>query len=717
MDGDELKLSFGRRLKFLREVKRLTQARLAEMVGVTEQYMSMIERGLSSPSFDVIAKLCDGLLVDPAGLFMPQAEAAARDEVRERRPLDWSRSLIRMGGFQQDLPTERLEWTVSLKEMFGVRLGEEHTTWDLFLERVASGDRAAVAEIRDRLQEGVEVGVFRFDFLRRDDSLGQALAYAEVESDEYGAPNRIHCLILDVTERVRMEELHQQVRESLEVQLRERTGKLARTARRMEEEALGRKKTEAALDRKRREFDAVMEIVPDTVYLADDKGRLLAVNPAAARSWGGLPEDFVGKNRFHMLRPGVAEARKSRFDRVRATGAAVRYRDERDGRTYESVINPISGSDHKPSAFVVHARDVTEDDQTVARLRQSEATLAAVLSSAPVGIGLVSRERVLSMVNYRLCEILGYLPVDLEGKNTRMLYVSEEEYDHVGRLLYPKLGGVGTACLETRMVRKDGQVLEIMISAAALDAGDLSKGLIFTLLDISGHKRLQTLREDMERVIRHDLRQPAQSVMGVCQLLSAGDNLTEKQVLLLGRLEAAAVRMLDLLNLSLDLHALESGAYRLDPADVDLAELCRGVLTEAAQRFNRSARDLRLLLNGNDCGASDRLRIKGDGRLLRSVLENLVHNALEAGNKGRVTVALENGGDVSVSVHNPQPVPEPMRAVFFDKYATSGKDGGRGLGTYAVRLVAELHGGSAHMDSSDRAGTTVTVRLPGRVAA
>ncbi len=717
MQGKELKLSFGRRLKLLRELKRLTQAHLAELVGVTEQYLSMIERGLSSPSFDVIAKLCDHLAVDPASLFIPLEESDSDRLDEERHPLDWSRSMTRMGGFVQHLPSEQMEWSLSFKEMLGVRASEERTTWNLFLDRVDPVDRPVVAQARDRLHEGMNVGAFLFSFPRRDGSVGRAVAQAEVESDEYGVPSRIHGVVLDVSERVRMEALYQQARVRTEEQLRERTGKLARTARRMEEEAEGRRRAEEALAARKRMFDALMEAIPETAYVTDAHGRLLDINAAGAVSWGGARQEFIGRDRFSMLEPEVAAFRKAQFEKARATGELVSYRDERDGLVFQSVINPLLDRDRGVEGFVVHARDVTEDDQTVARLRQSEATLAAVLSSAPVGIGLVSENRTLSMVNYRLCEMLGYLPVDVEGKDTRMFYPSDQEFERVGRILHAVFSGSGTVSVETRLVRRDGRLMDVLISAALLETGDRDKEMIFTLLDNTESKQLQTMREDMERVIRHDLRQPVQSVVGVCQLLKASDNLTDKQQMLVGRLEAAASRMLELLNLSLDLHALESGDYRLDPREVDLVDVCRGVLTDAAQRYDRPVEELRLLLNGHVCTRKDCLPVNGDGRLLRSVLENLVFNALEAGGKDGVTVSLENGGDLVLAVHNQECVPQDMRDVFFDKYTTSGKDNGRGLGTYAVRLIAELHGGNARMDCSEKAGTTVTVRLPARASA
>ncbi|WP_394698468.1 ATP-binding protein [uncultured Desulfobacter sp.] len=51
---------------------------------------------------------------------------------------------------------------------------------------------------------------------------------------------------------------------------------------------------------------------------------------------------------------------------------------------------------------------------------------------------------------------------------------------------------------------------------------------------------------------------------------------------------------------------------------------------------------------------------------------------------------------------------------FFDKYATFGKSGGTGLGTYSAKLFTQIHGGQIEMDSSDTSGTTITVRFPAR---
>ena len=76
-------------------------------------------------------------------------------------------------------------------------------------------------------------------------------------------------------------------------------------------------------------------------------------------------------------------------------------------------------------------------------------------------------------------------------------------------------------------------------------------------------------------------------------------------------------------------------------------------------------------------------------------------------------LAFSRQGDaVELSIHNLGVVPAGVRAAFFEKYATSGKVGGFGLGTYSARLMARVQEGELTMESSEEAGTTLRLRLP-----
>jgi len=52
-----LKENFGKRLRSIRRKKDLTQEQLAELVGLSVEFISNIERGINSPSFNTLEKL------------------------------------------------------------------------------------------------------------------------------------------------------------------------------------------------------------------------------------------------------------------------------------------------------------------------------------------------------------------------------------------------------------------------------------------------------------------------------------------------------------------------------------------------------------------------------------------------------------------------------------------------------------------------------------
>jgi len=70
--------------------------------------------------------------------------------------------------------------------------------------------------------------------------------------------------------------------------------------------------------------------------------------------------------------------------------------------------------------------------------------------------------------------------------------------------------------------------------------------------------------------------------------------------------------------------------------------------------------------------------------------------------------------DVLVRIRNVGVVPMEIRDRFFEKYVTSGKKYGTGLGTYTASMFARAQGGRVELDTAGEGATTVTVRLPRR---
>ena len=200
-------------------------------------------------------------------------------------------------------------------------------------------------------------------------------------------------------------------------------------------------------------------------------------------------------------------------------------------------------------------------------------------------------------------------------------------------------------------------------------------------------------------------------IIGLPHLLLRDDNLTADQREMLVALEGAGKHLLQLINQSLNLYKLESGTYAYHPESVDLlAIVAQSVRDQQAQISEQS--DVEVLVEGASMAEGKQVLVPGDETLLYCMVGNLLKNALEAGDDAPVVIAIQPGDPCVLEVRNRQPVPPEVRDHFFEKYATHGKKGGTGLGTYSALLAVRAHGGRISMLSSESTGTTVRVELP-----
>ena len=77
---DNAKTYFGQRVKYLRRLRNLTQAQLAEKTELSVNYISQIETGIASPTFRTIELLAQGLDVAMKELFDFEQLQAMRDK-------------------------------------------------------------------------------------------------------------------------------------------------------------------------------------------------------------------------------------------------------------------------------------------------------------------------------------------------------------------------------------------------------------------------------------------------------------------------------------------------------------------------------------------------------------------------------------------------------------------------------------------------------------
>lgn len=235
----------------------------------------------------------------------------------------------------------------------------------------------------------------------------------------------------------------------------------------------------------------------------------------------------------------------------------------------------------------------------------------------------------------------------------------------------------------------------------------------YTIVDVTDRKKAERLREDVERMTRHDLKSPLTAVLTLPQLLRRDGNLSERQNDMLSLMQHAGYRMLNMINQSLDLYRMERGVYELTPQSVDVLPILDNIAGELRGVIEASDLSLMVTVRGRTRAEGDAFAVRGEEMLLYTMLSNLIKNALEASPAGaKVTVALAEGRTLDVAVHNAGVVPAAIRGRFFSKFATAGKKDGTGLGAYGAKLIAEIHGAKIAMATSDQKGTTITVAFP-----
>jgi len=220
------------------------------------------------------------------------------------------------------------------------------------------------------------------------------------------------------------------------------------------------------------------------------------------------------------------------------------------------------------------------------------------------------------------------------------------------------------------------------------------------------------LQEDVDYMTRHDLKGPLAGVIGLIQTLSDDDSLNRLQTDQLRMAEETAMQVLNLINLSSELYKIEAGRFELHPHPVDVSDILR----RSVQLFRNTFSDKRLTIavDTDVAVGSEQPLASGDAMFCYSLFQNLLKNACEASPKGgRVEVRMFDETPLRVCIENTGAVPASIRAEFFGKFVTLGKEGGTGIGTYSAKLLAEAQLGSVALAVSDKDNrTTLTVSLP-----
>jgi signal transduction histidine kinase len=146
---------------------------------------------------------------------------------------------------------------------------------------------------------------------------------------------------------------------------------------------------------------------------------------------------------------------------------------------------------------------------------------------------------------------------------------------------------------------------------------------------------------------------------------------------------------------------------------VNLIAVLQEVRREVEPLAGNTGVEVDFWIDGDLVQWNTQLPMEGERLYLADALANLIRNAIEASSDGdTVDIRVTTGDEYRIEIHNSGVVPEEIRHVFFDRYATSGKKNGTGLGTYVAALITRVHNGRIDFTTSEEDGTRVVLHLP-----
>ena len=123
-------------------------------------------------------------------------------------------------------------------------------------------------------------------------------------------------------------------------------------------------------------------------------------------------------------------------------------------------------------------------------LRRLLAEHQAILQNALVGIAFI-RERRIMRCNRRLEQIFGYGPGELDGRPTRLMYRTDDDYRVVGEEAYRDVRRLGQHQREQILVRRDGTPFWCRLQGKLVDADNPAAGHVFLYEDITERRHAE----------------------------------------------------------------------------------------------------------------------------------------------------------------------------------------------------------------------------------
>ncbi len=342
-------------------------------------------------------------------------------------------------------------------------------------------------------------------------------------------------------------------------------------------------------------------------------------------------------------------------------------------------------------------------------LRSTADRLETVLSSMSDGLLATDAEGVVTGVNPAALSMLGLEEQDVVGEP---LGVVAQVRGAAGEQLADPALRLRDEPAEVH--RPDGSRLPVRVAITALSGGD---GVVLVLRDTTREREVERMKTEFLSNVSHELRTPLTPIRGYAEMLVAKPGLDPERVTTFATtIRDESIKMNRVVDLLVDVAALEAGRVSVSPRDVSAAGLLDARLEAWKARWPERAGDLRRRV------ASGLPLLHVDPSWLAKALDELVDNAVKyspAGAAILLTAAVApDGTRVRISVRDAGAgIAEQDRRRLFTSFeqvdgSATRRVGGLGLGLSFVRRVADDAGFPLTVLSTVGKGSEFALDLP-----